>query len=297
MCLSRIQTISDSFPNGSLPIKTNSSGKHNFSSKKKANGDVLHHRASGSHRHPAVLLLHGFLGSSRDWDEVAAALAGRRHCLAADLPGHGASTGLAAHAYTMDGAAQALADVLDARGVSTCAVVGYSMGGRLALYFALRFPERCRRLVLESASPGLAAGAERAARRRLDAARAARLEAGDFEAFLRDWYRQPLFASLAGHAGLAERMTAARRHNDPAELARSLRGMGTGRQPSLWERLPALAVATLAVAGALDHKYVEIAGRMAGASRCVRAVAVPEAGHNVHAEQPRRFLTLLRTFL
>lgn len=237
------------------------------------------------------------MGSANDWAGVIAGLGQDYHSLAVDMPGHGRSTGLADAIYTMDDAARALVDVLDERGVERCAVVGYSMGGRLALYFALHFPERCRKLVLESASPGLKTAQEREARRVLDEERAVRLETGDFGAFLHAWYRQPLFASLAGHVGLIEQMIEARRENDPRELARSLRGMGAGRQPSLWERLPELRVSTCAIAGALDAKYVAVAGRMAGGSPRVRAVVVPEAGHVVHAEQPRRFVALLRTFL
>ncbi len=258
---------------------------------------MIHHTTAGNPNDPVVLFLHGFMGSSKDWAEVMAALAGDYHSLAVDLPGHGASTGLDDTYFSMDGAAQALTEALDRRGVERCAVVGYSMGGRLALYFALQFPQRCRALVLESASPGLATAPERAARRDVDEARAARLEQGDFDTFLNEWYRQPLFASLAGHPGLVESMIARRRSNDPRGLARSLRGMGTGRQPSLWERLAALRVSTVAIAGALDPKYVEIAGRMAASSPNARAVIVPEAGHNVHAEQPHRFITLLHSLL
>ena len=258
---------------------------------------MLNHLTSGSDQHPTVLFLHGFMGSANDWTDVMAGLGQDYHSLAVDLPGHGSSTGLSEETYTMDGASQALVDLLDERGVERCAVVGYSMGGRLALYFALHFPERCRKLVLESASPGLKTGQEREARCVLDEERAVRLETGDFETFLHAWHRQPLFASLAGHDGLVRQMIDRRRINDPRELARSLRGMGTGRQPSLWERLSELRVSTCAVAGALDRKYVGIAGRMARGSRYVHAAVVEEAGHNVHAEQPRRFVTLLDTFL
>ena len=258
---------------------------------------MLHHKASGNTAKTAVLFLHGFMGSSDDWVGVMTELADAYHCLAVDLPGHGASTGLADGLYTMDGAAQALVDVLDEHGIERCAVVGYSMGGRLALYFGMRFPERCRVLVLESASPGLATAAEQAARRSVDEARAGRLEREDFDTFLNEWYRQPLFASLAGHEGLVEQMMARRRTNDPREVARSLRGMGTGCQPSLWERLAAWRVSTIAMAGGLDAKYVGIARRMAALSDAVHAVIVPEAGHNVHAEQPGRFTALLESFL
>ena len=259
--------------------------------------EMLNHITSGSAQNAAVLFLHGFMGSARDWAGVMADVANAYHGLAVDLPGHGGSTGLDNADYTMDGAAQALAHLLDERGIDRCAVVGYSMGGRLALYVALCFPERCRALVLESASPGLPTARERQARRDVDEARAVRLETEDFEIFLNEWYRQPLFASLARRQGLTERMVARRLTNDPRELARSLRGMGTGRQPSLWERLSELRVSTCAVAGALDRKYVEIAGRMAALSPRMRAVTIPEAGHTVHAEEPRRFITLLQTFL
>ena len=258
---------------------------------------MLNHLTSGSDRHPTVLFLHGFMGSANDWTDVMAGLGQDYHRLAVDLPGHGSSTGLPDAAYTMEGAAQALVDLLDQRGIERCAVVGYSMGGRLALYFALHFPERCRKLVLESASPGLKTGQEREARCVLDEERAVRLESGDFETFLHAWYRQPLFASFAGHDGLVRQMIDRRRINDPRELARSLRGMGTGRQPSLWERLSELRVSTCAIVGALDRKYVGIAGRMARGSRYVHAAVVEEAGHNMHAEQPRRFVTLLDAFL
>ena len=258
---------------------------------------MLQHQVSGITSKPVVLFLHGFMGASTDWADVMAELADAYHCLAVDLPGHGASTGLPDGLYTMEGTAQALVDLLDGRGIERCAVVGYSMGGRLALYFAMRFPERCRVLVLESASPGLATAQERAARRAVDEDRAARLEREDFDTFVNEWYRQPLFASLAGQKGLMEQMIARRRANDPRELVRSLRGMGTGRQPSLWERLAAWRVSTVAVAGGLDAKYVEIAGRMAASSAAVRAVTVPDAGHNIHAEQPARFIALLHTFL
>jgi len=198
----------------------------------------LNYTRSGDTRRPVVLFLHGFMGSSADWREVTAALGGRYHCFAVDLPGHGASLGLPPENYTIEGTTRALLALLDELNVDRPTVVGYSMGGRLALYLALRHPERCAGLFLESTSPGIESAAERQARRDADEERAKRLESGDFEDFLADWYRQPLFASLSRHEGLVETMIEARSHNDPGELVRSLRGMGLGSQPSLWGHLP-----------------------------------------------------------
>ncbi len=258
---------------------------------------TLHHTIAGRRAQPPVLFLHGFMGAVSDWIEVTDALRRTFFCIAADLPGHGQSAGMDEEASTMAGASRALVDLLDALALPQANVVGYSMGGRLALYFALHHPARCRKLVLESASPGLATEVERRARREVDEARAVRLETDDFGAFLDDWYAQPLFKTLAQHEGLTERMKAARGRNDPHELARVLRGLGTGQQPSLWERLADLPVSTLAVAGALDGKYVEVAERMAVRSPRLRTVVVPNAGHNVHAEQPATFVNILKAFL
>jgi 2-succinyl-6-hydroxy-2,4-cyclohexadiene-1-carboxylate synthase len=257
----------------------------------------LNHILSGSVRRPTVVFLHGFMGSAEDWADVAEAIDGRYRCIAADLPGHGASLRLPPEHYTVEGAARAVIGLLDELAIQRTAFVGYSMGGRLALYLALRYSERCARLFLESASPGIEDMAERQARREADEGKARRLESDDFETFLTNWYRQPLFASLARHEGLVEEMIEARSQNDPGELARSLRGMGAGTAPSLWGELAGLRVPTLTAAGKLDGKFVRISHRMAGASPNVRAAVVPGAGHNVRVEVPGAYLALLRRFL
>lgn len=258
---------------------------------------ALHYTLTGAADRPAIVFLHGFMGSAEDWAPLADPLAEDGFCcLAVDAPGHGGSTGLPAEAYTMSGATRLLADLLDGLEMRRPALVGYSMGGRWALYAALRRPEQWRRLVLESASPGLASAEARAARRRVDAGRAAHLQR-DLRGFLERWYRQPLFASLEQRAGLVEEMVRARARNDPHELGRSLRGMGTGAQPSLWEALRALRMPALALAGALDAKYVRLAHQMAARAAPMAVRVVPEAGHNTHAEAPAAFRHYLSDFL
>lgn len=257
----------------------------------------LNHISRGNSRNPAVLFLHGFMGSSEDWREIMAALENRHFCIAVDLPGHGASLGLPERDYSFEGAARAVIQLLDRLGIEKTKMIGYSMGGRLALYLALRHPQRCASLFLESASPGLKNEAERQERREADEKLAERLESEDFGEFLESWHRQPLFASLSRHEGLVEKIVAKRSDNDPIELARALRGMGTGAQPSLWDELPSLRVPALAVAGDLDEKFAGIARRMAASSYRMRDVNVPGAGHNVHAECPVEYLKLLKGFL
>lgn len=246
---------------------------------------------------PAVLFLHGFMGSKSDWTDAMDGLTQGFGCAAVDLPGHGTSLGLPDGAYVTEGAARGVLLALDRLEMPRATLVGYSMGGRLALYLALRYPERCSALFLESASPGLGTAGERARRRTADEAKARRLEGGDFGTFLRDWYRQPLFAPLARHGSLLRRTVEARLKNDPRELAKSLRGMGTGSQPSLWEELPDLRVPALVVVGELDEKFVGVSRRMENLSGRLRAAVVPEVGHNVRLEAPKKYLALLRDFL
>jgi 2-succinyl-6-hydroxy-2,4-cyclohexadiene-1-carboxylate synthase len=257
----------------------------------------LGRKVYGSPDHLVVLFLHGFMGSSADWKYAVTAIEDRAFCIALDLPGQGGSLKLAPEAYTMEGTARAVVSTLDELEARRPVIVGYSMGGRLALYLALRYPERCAGLFLESASPGLESAGERAARTEADEEKAKRLESGDFETFLRDWYRQPLFAPLAREERLLRRTIEARRRNDPPELARSLRGMGTGSQPSLWEDLEGLTVPAFAVAGELDGKYAGISSRMASLSPKVEPMVVPGVGHNVHDEAPAEFVALLGGFL
>ena len=257
----------------------------------------LNRKLYGSPENPDVLCLHGFMGSAADWQDVATAIGDRALCIALDLPGHGGSLDLTPEAYTMEGTARAVIRTLDELEARRPVIVGYSMGGRLALYLALRYPERCTGLFLESASPGLGSAGEREARRDADEQKAKLLESGDFENFLRDWYRQPLFAPLAREERLLRRTIEARRRNDPSELARSLRGMGTGSQPSLWDDLEGLTVPALAVAGELDGKYAGISSRMASISPKVEPVVVPGVGHNAHDEAPAEYVALLGRFL
>lgn len=256
---------------------------------------MLHHTAAGPPEAPPVVLLHGFLGAASDWAGTVEHLAGAFRCVAVEMPGHGSSVELPEEAYTFEGALEAFAATLDGLGIERARIVGYSMGGRMALAFALRHPERVARLVLASASPGLRTPAERAARRAADEALAQEIER-DFGAFLRRWYHQPVFASLARRPELREAMEAARRENRPGEIARALRGLGTGSQPALWDDLARLAMPTYALAGSLDPKFAELADAMAALGPPVMPLVLPGAGHTVHAEQPRLFAALVRAF-
>jgi 2-succinyl-6-hydroxy-2,4-cyclohexadiene-1-carboxylate synthase len=171
--------------------------------------------------------------------------------------------------------------------------VGYSMGGRLCLQLALDRPTRVERLVLVSASPGIADADERAARRASDEALALEVERDGVDTFLERWIAQPLFASLAPQSsGVDDRKAA----YTTAALAHQLRALGQGAQPDNWARLHELRMPVLVVAGELDMKYVYIAHRMAERIPDVRVEIVPGAGHACQLERPEAVAHLLASW-
>ena len=224
------------------------------------------------------MFLHGFSQTRQSWRRTVAALGGRYRAVAPDLPGHGSAADRRPASFAACAAyVRALAD-------GPITLVGYSMGGRIALHTAFVFPGSVSRLVLVGASPGIADAAERAARRRADDELADRIEAIGVEAFVREWSGQELFA------GQDERVMAAanadRLRNRADGLAAALRGLGTGVMEPLWDRLGSLSIPVTLVVGERDSKFAAIAERMAGAMRDARLVVVAGAGHAVHLERP-----------
>lgn len=247
-----------------------------------------------------VVLLHGFTGDMRTLEDVARGLrAAGFATLSVDLLGHGASDAPAdPKAYALERCAAHLAALLDAEGVERAALLGYSMGGRVALGFACAFPARVRALVLVGASAGLASPEERAARRASDEALAEAILREGVPAFVSRWMANPLFASQArlGARFLAE-ARAQRLENRAVGLAGSLRGLGTGAQPPLHEALPGLALPVLLVHGAEDAKFRAIALDLAARLPNARLAEIPGAGHATQLENPTAFLAAVRAFL
>lgn len=254
---------------------------------------MLHVTVSGTG--PPLVLLHGFTGSAANWDRLRPALERRYTVVALDLLGHGHSPSpVEVEPYTMAACVRDVVDVLTHLALPPVTLLGYSMGGRVALSVAAAHPARVQRLILESASPGLADPAERMARVQSDAALATQLEQRGLEWFVDYWENIPLFASQkALPAATRARLRAQRLHNNPQGLANSLRGLSTGAQPALWERLPTLTVPTLLITGALDAKFTTLAQQMAHHMPNATHVIVPNAGHTVHLEQAERFVACL----
>lgn len=248
---------------------------------------------------PPLVLLHGFTGSAAGWAEHSEAFAQSHAIAAVDLLGHGLSDAPDDPVrYGIGYATEDILSVLDALGIRRAGLLGYSMGGRVAISLAVVAPERLSALILESASPGILDAGTRRERAAADAELAAAIEQDGVEPFVDRWERLPLFASQTALPDEARRYLRARRlRNNPTGLANSLRGLGQGVQPPMHEYLQQIRVPTLLIAGGLDPAYCEMGQEVRAMIPHARLEVVPGAGHTVHLEQPERFRALVLEFL
>ena len=228
----------------------------------------------------SLLFLPGFMQRGEAWAAVAERVAQRYPSTPLDFGSHTFRARLAE---------------IEAAAADGAALVGYSLGGRLALHAALRAPGRYRALVLVGASAGIELGGERRARRMADESLAAWIERSPIEAVVERWERQAVFASQP------PRLVAAQRHgrlsHDPAKLATLLRSAGQGAVAPVWERLDELSMPVLVIAGARDDAYVRAAERMAAALPRGEARLVAGAGHAPQLERPAAVAGALLEFL
>jgi 2-succinyl-6-hydroxy-2,4-cyclohexadiene-1-carboxylate synthase len=237
---------------------------------------------------PPLVLLHGFTNTGASWEPVISALGERYRAIAPDIRGHGSASDV--RPVSLEGVIEDVASV--APPPEGFELVGYSMGGRVALHVALALgAERVKRLVLISASPGRASARERETRRRVDEQLADGIERMDIEQFADRWARTPVLADQPPRVTAAARVD--RLRNTPAGLAAALRALGTGALPSVWDRLGELTMPVMMIVGGRDERFQAVAVRMAGRVPHAEVAIVAGAGHAVHLENPEEVARLI----
>lgn len=246
-----------------------------------------------------IVLLHGFTGGVDSMAGIAQALRAHRPVARLELVGHGESEAPTdEERYAMSACVDQVHAAIAALGFERPHLLGYSMGGRTALASAVARPDALASLVLVGATAGIADAAARAERVASDRALADRIEREGLEAFVDDWMALPLFASQKrlGEAALA-RARAERLRQRPEGLARSLRGMGAGAQPPVFDRLQRVTRPVLLVVGEEDEKFRAIAETLAADLPDAAIERVAEAGHAAHLEQPAACARRVTAFL
>lgn len=249
----------------------------------------LHYTRMGNNSSETTVLVHGFMGSGADFQKLIAPCLDNRQFVLVDLPGHGDSVELLPEGRpaNLEWMGEQLAEMVAMLPEPQIDLMGYSMGGRVALYMALHHAKQVRSLTLMSASPGISDEQQRNRRCELDAERARRILGRDFETFLHDWYGMELFAGLRDSPGY-QAMLNRRMNNDRKAVARVIEEMSPGAQPDLWPRLETLDVPSTWIAGDEDRKYVDICRRAAAPSGG-NVEIIDGVGHAVHVEAPQWF--------
>lgn len=246
-----------------------------------------------------LVLLHGFTGDSSTWNPFCEEWSRNSRLIIPDLIGHGETESpMDVEAYKMEKAAADLRAILDHLGIERVDLLGYSMGGRLALTFAMLYPDCIRKLVLESSSPGLETEEERKLRCMKDADLAKFIMEQGMTAFTDYWENIPLFESMKELPADKQRQIRTQRlQNSQNGLANSLLGMGTGSQPSWWGSLGQLSCDVLILTGEKDEKFCRIAKQMMTAIKSASWVVIENSGHAIHVENPEKFGTIVSGFL
>lgn len=251
----------------------------------------LSYSLQGQAGKPVLVFLHGLLGDCRDWQPVMDLLTDDFLCLAIDLPGHGGSKGISVTGFddTCEKVAETIKQVLH----QPFSLVGYSLGARVAMYLSVHYASSfsdpslsLQRLIVENGHPGLPEQ-ERRSRQEHDEAWAYRFENEPIVDVLQDWYQQPVFSSL-NHAQ-RQSLVALRSDNLGTKVASMLRATSLSKQACLLEPLRTSGIPVHYLCGEKDAKFQALATQSGLAFSIV-----PDAGHNIHAEQPLLFCRLVR---
>lgn len=245
-----------------------------------------------------LVFLHGFTGSSDSWQHLINEFQ-YHQLIFIDILGHGKTDHPSdSFRYKMEEVVEDIIEILNRLSIQKANVVGYSMGGRLALSLAALHPNRVKKLVLESSSPGLKTEEERHQRVKSDQMLADEIIKGGIFCFVDKWEKIPLFSSqMKLPDQQKKRIRNQRLLNSEVGLANSLIGMGTGSQPSWWGALPDLNIPVLLLCGELDQKFCDIAKSMHELLPCSVLKEINDAGHAIHVEQPRIFGKIVNEFL
>ncbi|WP_436855337.1 2-succinyl-6-hydroxy-2,4-cyclohexadiene-1-carboxylate synthase [Staphylococcus caeli] len=245
-----------------------------------------------------LIMLHGFISDQHSFDQHIQQFTDEMNVLTVDLPGHGKDMSNVEQEWDFDYICKQLDLTLATFADYQLFLHGYSMGGRIALYYAMHGQVNLQGLILESTSPGIEDEEERNERQLVDHARAKVLDIAGLEIFVNDWEKLPLFYTQYDlDKARQKEIRAMRLRQNPARLAKALREYGTGHMPNLWPQLAQIKIPTCIIVGQLDGKFCKIAQRMTTEITASKLHEVENSGHTVHVEEMAEFDRIVLGFI
>lgn len=249
----------------------------------------LHRRGTASDK----LFIHGFLGSGQDWRETIAGITSNDTCYTLDLPSHGNAPELSSLVTSFDDVLIQIGTELQKQVSTPLHGIGYSLGGRILLGLAHRYPELFNRLTLISTFPGFQDENARHARWESDQRWSELLRTLDNDTFLSRWYEQETFHSARWNEQTRARIFSFRASLSLPRLASLFEATSAAKMPSYWPLLSSLSTSTTVVVGERDLKYVRIGEELMTRNPNIRLVVLPECGHAIPLEAPDTLAKIL----
>lgn len=259
-------------------------------------GQQVSVKINGSNSLPVIVFLHGFTGSTATWTSVMDSLEGEYKSVAVDLTGHGkTAVPIEPNRYSMEEQTADFEVIVDKLKLTNFTLVGYSMGGRVALAYTIRYPKRVSSLILESASPGIKDEFERLERKDADEKLSSKIMRDGIQEFVKFWEDIALFNSQKKlSTEIQSAVREERLSQSTTGLANSLIGIGTGSQPSYWGELNTINLPVLLITGEIDKKFVKIAQEMLKYLPLSQHQTIKDTGHAIHVEKSTLFATMVR---
>lgn len=246
-----------------------------------------------------VLVLHGFTGSANDWNFLIPSLSRNNNVFALDLIGHGQSDSPDdLSMYSTDSIIEQINTTIEQISAANLIIIGYSMGGRAALSYAVSYPGKVSGLILESTTWGIPEENFRNERIKSDKKLAEYILSNDVEKFVDYWMNIDLFATQKKlPAKILSEVRKNKLKNNKIGLANSLLGFGTGSMPPLHNLVNKIKAPVLLITGEHDSKFTQINSEIKRYILNAAHITIPGAGHNVHLERPDEFINVINNFL
>ena len=243
-----------------------------------------------------ILFLHGFTGSSNSWDAIFEKI--YHPTIAIDIPGHGRSLFNDIKCdYTYKDFRNELYLSLSKLNIKKLHICAYSMGSRLAVSFAQKFPKMIKSLIIESGSLGIVDSMKKDERLSQDIKTAERI-INSYDDFIDDWKKNPLFEKQKERSPVQYKIqNDIRKSHSAQHLAKSLISFSKGTMPAFEEAFSLFKFPIYFINGEDDTKYIKVARDMMKINKKSIQYIVEKANHNINIENNEMYLTILNKIL
>lgn len=257
---------------------------------------ILNESEDSSSKTP-IVFLHGFTGNANDWQFIFNKLPQNYLPVAIDLIGHGETESPNDNShYTCGAIVYQINSIIEKLNIYKFVIAGYSMGGRAALSYSIKYPHKVIAAIFESTTAGIEDISEKKSRVEHDLLLSDKIKRDGIDWFVDFWLNLPLFSTIKESFDIDD-IKNKKTINSVTGLSNSLAGFSTGLMNSYWEELRYLEFPVLLISGSADKKYTSINSKMAELIKKAEYKIIEGAGHNAHLEKPALFTKFVNDFL